>query len=826
MKQFPPPHSTLPHQAVRSIPLQNLHLHHRWWPSHFAQQRYQTVSIGLLLVLCTVCATTLFATQPRLSERWNMRNHPIADGKAAIALTKAENFIPIYSIQGSGLQTPYFQQWIDTYGVVTAVLNDGFYLQDPIGDNDPMTSDGIFVYTRTAPDLRPGQCVEVQRAYVDEFYEKTELSRTTTIIPTTICSTLTVTPVTIPTTTLTQEPSSLFERFEGMVVELSAVEGIVQGPTKHFADGEMEVAMLAKEHLPYLDGGRLFQTNTEVMNALHYLSNALDATLPEVRWGDTLILGDPESTAPSVRAILDYNFGKYQLLLWPGTAITSRRFTTALPPLDVAQPMTDEDFSLCTYNLHGMGRGSEQYWEPKEYDRQLAKRARTIVDSLAGCTIIGLQEAGAPEDIERLAALLQSAFVIDYAPVALPGPNSQSNEYPLTNGLIARRERVQIDRAETSQGCSAADYEVARLADDCPPGTFPLFNRPPLIVDMRVQGAWGQPFAITVIVNHWKSKGGDERINVVRRTAQAAHVATIVQARLTIDPTTNLVVLGDLNDYYSSGPIDTVRTGAEPPLHHPYDHLAPLDRYSYIFNGGSQVLDHILVTTNLQPLLARIDPIHVNADYPAGDNAQVALLQQSSDHDPVLLQIRPAGVGILGGNLGFPGIKLTLLQRSMAEATQEQKESEGHGNTETALNREATLIATDEANLSDAPIIAETVTDALGDFRFWAITPGEHYLHIDAPAHFSQSAQAGILSIEPGYQTLVVQPWLAADSTDVGEIVVDTLAVQSNDMQSNDVRIIHQDIEDAVMLLYTTPFLLRQIVSDTDAQNADAQKDK
>ncbi|MEZ4621718.1 MAG: hypothetical protein R2867_40305 [Caldilineaceae bacterium] len=45
-----------------------------------------------------------------------------------------------------------------------------------------------------------------------------------------------------------------------------------------------------------------------------------------------------------------------------------------------------------------MGRGSEQYWEPQEYDRQLAKRARTIAEALQGCTIIGLQELGKPED--------------------------------------------------------------------------------------------------------------------------------------------------------------------------------------------------------------------------------------------------------------------------------------------------------------------------------------------------------------------------------------------------------------------------------------------
>ncbi|MCB0189999.1 MAG: hypothetical protein KDE31_37265, partial [Caldilineaceae bacterium] len=281
----------------------------------------------------------------------------------ALALPSSAALIPIPQIQGTALQTPYYQQWVDTYGVVTGVVADGFYLQDPVGDGDPRTSDGIFVYTRDTPTVRAGQCLQLQRAYVDEFYEKTELSRLKAILPSPDCGTSTITPVSIPATSLTQDPAR-FEPFEGMVVALTGVEGIVQGPTKHFADGEMEVAFLAKEHLPYLDGGRLFQTDSHAMNALLYLSNLLGAPLPEVRWGDTLILGDPQLPEATVYAILDYNFGKYQLLLAPDASISTRRLQSTLPPLERADSAAADEMTICTYNLHGMGRGSEQYWEP------------------------------------------------------------------------------------------------------------------------------------------------------------------------------------------------------------------------------------------------------------------------------------------------------------------------------------------------------------------------------------------------------------------------------------------------------------------------------
>ena len=62
--------------------------------------------------------------------------------------------IPIPEIQGDGLVSPYFRERVDTFGIVTAITSNGFYLQDPAGDNNIATSDALFVYTRTTPRLR------------------------------------------------------------------------------------------------------------------------------------------------------------------------------------------------------------------------------------------------------------------------------------------------------------------------------------------------------------------------------------------------------------------------------------------------------------------------------------------------------------------------------------------------------------------------------------------------------------------------------------------------------------------------------------------------
>ena len=43
----------------------------------------------------------------------------------------------IYSIQGSGAASPLVGQTVITSGMVTKVNNNGFFIQDPVGDGDP-----------------------------------------------------------------------------------------------------------------------------------------------------------------------------------------------------------------------------------------------------------------------------------------------------------------------------------------------------------------------------------------------------------------------------------------------------------------------------------------------------------------------------------------------------------------------------------------------------------------------------------------------------------------------------------------------------------------
>jgi hypothetical protein len=213
----------------------------------------------------------------------------------------------------------------------------------------------------------------------------------------------------------------------------------------------------------------------------------------------------------------------------------------------------------------------------------------------------------------------------------------------------------------------------------------------------------------------------------VRRLAQAQHVATIVQEKTKADAPVSVVILGDLNDFYPSKPIATLQGATIPALLHLYDYLPPLDRYSYIFNGASQVLDHILVTADLTPMIAAVDLIHINADYPSSDQADPQIARRSSDHDPVQVRVRPSGAAILAGNLQYPHIQVQLRNTNPATAT---------------------------IGAANGTIVDETTTDDNGDFRIWNLEPGAYTLTFTLPPALSMDNEQISLHLSAGYNRI------------------------------------------------------------------------
>jgi predicted extracellular nuclease len=91
-----------------------------------------------------------------------------------------------------------------------------------------------------------------------------------------------------------------------------------------------------------------------------------------------------------------------------------------------------------------------------------------------------------------------------------------------------------------------------------------------------------------------------------------------------------VIVLGDINDFEFSETVDILEAGGV--LHTLVKDLPPAERYSYVFEGNSQVLDQILFSPNLNNHFPHdYDVAHVNSEF--------ADAIQASDHEPSVTRI-------------------------------------------------------------------------------------------------------------------------------------------------------------------------------------------
>ena len=133
-----------------------------------------------------------------------------------------------------------------------------------------------------------------------------------------------------------------------------------------------------------------------------------------------------------------------------------------------------------------------------------------------------------------------------------------------------------------------------------------------------------------MLANHFASKGGDEplygRHQPPARPSEAQRIAQAEEVRHFVDQLprrANVVVLGDLNDFQFSPALDELT----PRLTDLIDLLPKDERYSYVYEGNSQTLDHVLVAGRIAQ--ADYDVVHVNAEF----------ANQASDHDPQVVRL-------------------------------------------------------------------------------------------------------------------------------------------------------------------------------------------
>ena len=111
-----------------------------------------------------------------------------------------------------------------------------------------------------------------------------------------------------------------------------------------------------------------------------------------------------------------------------------------------------------------------------------------------------------------------------------------------------------------------------------------------------------------------------------------------------------MVVLGDLNDFEYSAPVSLLRAAGLTDL---VETLARSRRYSYVYEGNSQVLDHVMVSDSLFSTLVGFDIVHLNAEF----------ADQTSDHDPAVARF---SVGALPTRRLLPILECVVRQGALS----------------------------------------------------------------------------------------------------------------------------------------------------------------
>ncbi|MEA3051573.1 MAG: uncharacterized protein QOG72_476 [Sphingomonadales bacterium] len=557
----------------------------------------------------------------------------ITDGAATGTILNDDPIpLKIYQIQGEGHATPYAGQPVTTTGIVTGVVGNGFYLQDPSGDGNARTSDAIFVFTSTAPTVAVGDAVEV-KGIPQEFVPAADSLSITELVASnanvSVQSHLNSLPAAVligvggvlPPTEIfendgftsfdpTTDGLDFYESMEGMRVTIDAPVAVSQTNS----NGETWVLASGGAGSTGYDGRGGITISAGDLNPERIQIDATSALFagyaPNHTQGDLL---------SNVTGIMSYSFSSYEVLVTEAVTVVSDVTT----PRETTSLVGDRDhLTIASYNVENM--------DPSDGPVKFDLLAQNIVYNLQAPDIIALQEvqdANGLNGSDPLSGTETAKLLIDaidaaggphyvYIEIAPTTANSTGGE---PNGNIRNGFLYNADRVSYIVGSAA-------LID------APAFNgsRRPLVADFVFNGE-----IVRLVDVHFTSRLGSDPLEGSNqppndagdgsRTAQGEAVAAYVNNALATDPSLKLGVMGDFNGFYFEGGVGAIEATGLTDLHR----LNSVEeRYSYIFDGNLQAIDHMIVSGGLLSG-AMFDAVHINAEQPTG-------AARATDHDPVL----------------------------------------------------------------------------------------------------------------------------------------------------------------------------------------------
>lgn len=603
---------------------------------------------------------------------------------------------PIYQIQGAAQTSPLEGESVTTEGIVTAVDTNGFYLQDVTGDGDVATSDGIFVFTSSSPSVSVGEAVEVSGT-VSEFIPGgagtgnlsiTQISGSPTITTLSQSNPL-PTPVILgvdripPTQIIDDDLNSLYNVLQGGGTYEPTEDGI------DFYESLEGMRVTINQPLAVAGTTRFGEIFTVVNNGANATSISDRGTIniDPNDFNPERVQIDSDSFTPggipdvdtgaeldNVTGVVSYSFGNFEVLATEAVTVSDQSSLT--PEVSNIAPAEDQ-LTVASYNVLNLDPNDGD-GDTDIADGRFEAIANDIVNNLNTPDIIGLQEiqdndgstnssiTAADETlgllIDEIAAisgvtyeLIDNPFIGDDTSGGQPGGN-------IRTAFLYNPNRVSLSGDPLpDQPFQGSVQTVVDPQDQQNNPDNPFFNtRLPLVGFFSFNGQ-----EVVVVNNHFSSKGGssplfgalqpavdfqeDPTINgdVGDRREQAQAVKAYVEGL----SQENVAVVGDFNEFEFISPLDIL----EETLINLTETLPEDERYSFIFEGNSQALDHALVSDSLLDG-AVYDIVHINAEFAATDT-------RASDHDPLLVGLSLAGEPSITNQTTIDGTPINDLEQ-------------------------------------------------------------------------------------------------------------------------------------------------------------------
>jgi predicted extracellular nuclease len=559
-------------------------------------------------------------------------------------------FTPIPAIQGSGA-TVAITSSVTTQGVVVGDYEGpspalrGFFIQDPAGDGDPATSDGIFVFEGSNLNtVSVGDLVRVTGT-AGENQGQSQISLSGSPV---LCGAGTVEPVDV---TMPFPTADYLERYEGMLVRFPQTLYV----TEHFQLGRFGQVVLSS-------GSRLYQpTNlfrpgpdAEALQLANNRNKIILDDASQAQNPDPILFargGQPLSASNTLRGG-DTITGLTGLLnyTWAGNSASGNAYRVRpvnpqapAPNFEPANPRPTAPEAVggevkvvgmnllnyfntfdgrpdtvdnCTLGVGGGATDCRGADDAAEFDRQWAKTVAAILSmdpDVVGVVEIENDGYGPDSALAHLTGKLNEiAGAGTFAYIDVDAATGQVNALgtdAIKVGLLYKPGKV----TPVGQTAALNTVEFVNGGDSGPR------NRPALAQAFE-QATDGARFVVSV--NHLKSKGsacdlpdqndGQGNCNAVRTFS-----AGLLAAWLAADPTgtgeTDALIVGDLNSYAKEDPIIVLQDAGYTNLN---EQFGGPEAYSYVFDGQWGYLDHALASASLLPQVTGVTEYHINADEP------------------------------------------------------------------------------------------------------------------------------------------------------------------------------------------------------------------